>query len=100
HIKGVQVSRSYTRNGRLGGHQPMGDRHNGWNFVTAGTARDATHPEELLVELNRAGFDGAVSIEWEDNDVEQHAGAKTALENLRRGDQPPSLMRHDEQLKA
>jgi sugar phosphate isomerase/epimerase len=100
HIKGVQVARGYTRNGRLGGHRPMGDKHNGWNFVTAGTARDATNTEELLVELNRAGFSGAVSIEWEDNDVEQHAGARAALANLHQADQPPSGMRHDEQLKA
>ena len=100
HIKGVQVARGYTRNGLLGGHRPMGDKHNGWNFVTAGTARDATHVEELFVELNRAGFSGAVSIEWEDNDVEQHAGAKLALELVHAADQPPSLMRHDEQLKA
>ena len=100
HIKGVQVMDGYTRNGRLGGHRPMGDKHNGWNFVTAGTARDATSTEALLVELNRAGFSGGVSIEWEDNDVEQHAGARAALENLHRADQPPSGMRHDEQLKA
>lgn len=100
HIKGVQVIKGYTRNGRLGGHKPMGDKHNGWNFVTAGTPRDATSPEELLIELNRAGFDGAVTIEWEDNDVEQHAGAKAALANLHRVDNPPSFMRHDEQLKA
>jgi sugar phosphate isomerase/epimerase len=100
HIKGVQVIGGYTRNGRLGGHRPMGDKHNGWNFVTAGTARDATSTETLLVELNRAGFSGGVSIEWEDNDVEQHAGAQAALANLHRADQPPSGMRHDEQLKA
>lgn len=100
HIKGVQVIGGYTWNGRLGGHRPMGDRHNGWNFVTAGTARDATKLEELIVELNRAGYSGALSIEWEDNDVEQHAGAKAALANVHRADQPPSGMRHDEQLKA
>jgi sugar phosphate isomerase/epimerase len=100
HIKGVQVERGKTRNGLLGGHRPMGDKHNGWNFVTAGVARDSTSTEELLVELNRAGYSGAVSIEWEDNDVEQHAGAKLALANLHRADQPPSHMRHDEQLKA
>ncbi|MBX7072507.1 MAG: sugar phosphate isomerase/epimerase [Pirellulales bacterium] len=100
HIKGVQVIGHYTRNGRLGGHQPMGDKHNGWNFVTAGTARDSAPLEELFVELNRAGYSGAVSIEWEDNDVEQHAGARAALANVHRADQPPSGMRHDEQLKA
>ena len=100
HIKGVQVVPHYTRNGLLGGHRPMGDRHNGWNFVTAGCARDATSTEELMVELNRAGFSGGVSIEWEDNDVEQHAGAKSALDCVHRADQAPSAMRHDEQLKA
>lgn len=100
HIKGVQVVGGYTRNGRLGGHKPMGDKHNGWNFVTAGTARDATCTEALMVELNRAGYSGGVSIEWEDNDVEQHAGAKAALANVHQADQPPSTMRHDEQLKA
>jgi sugar phosphate isomerase/epimerase len=100
HIKGVQVVRGYTRNGLLGGHRPMGDRHNGWNFVTAGTQRDATNTEALLVELNRAGYSGGVSIEWEDNDVDQMAGAKAALTNVHRADQAPSAMRHDEQLKA
>jgi hypothetical protein len=78
----------------------MGHRFNGWNFVTAGTARDANSVEEIMIELNRVGYDGAVNIEWEDNDAEQHAGAKTALANVHRGDLPPSGMRHDEMLKA
>jgi sugar phosphate isomerase/epimerase len=100
HIKGVQVSREHTRGGLLGGHRPMGHPYNGWNFVTAGTLRDANSVEEIMIELNRVGYDGAVSIEWEDNDSEQHAGAKAALANVRRGDLPPSGMRHDEMLKA
>jgi sugar phosphate isomerase/epimerase len=100
HIKGVQVIREHTRAGLLGGHRPMGEKLNGWNFVTAGSARDANSVEEILIELNRAGFDGAISIEWEDNDAEQHAGAKSALVNVRRADLPPSGMRHDEMLKA
>ena len=41
----------------------MGDKHNGWNFVTAGTERDANSVEEIMIELNRAGYDGAVSID-------------------------------------
>ena len=100
HIKGVQVIREHTRAGLLGGHRPMGHRFNGWNFVTAGMARDANSVEEIMIELNRAGYDGAVNIEWEDNDAEQHAGAKAALANCRRADLPPSGMRHDEMLKA
>jgi sugar phosphate isomerase/epimerase len=100
HIKGVQVIREHTRAGLLGGHRPMGDKHNGWNFVTPGSARDANSVEEIIIELNRAGYDGAVNIEWEDNDAEQHAGAQAALANVRRADLPPSGMRHDEMLKA
>ena len=99
HVKGVQVIREHCRGGRLGGHRPMGYWTNGWNFVTAGTARDANSLEEIFIELNRVGFDGAVSIEWEDNDAEQHAGAKTALANCHKADCPPSGMRHDEMLK-
>jgi sugar phosphate isomerase/epimerase len=100
HIKGVQVMREHCRAGLLGGHRPMGFKHNGWNFVTAGTARDAVSVEELLVELNRSGFDGAVNIEWEDNDVEKHDGARTALAHLHKADCAPSFVRHDEMLKA
>jgi sugar phosphate isomerase/epimerase len=100
HIKGVQVSREHTRAGLLGGHRPMGHPANGWNFVTAGSARDANSVEEIMIELNRVGYDGAVSIEWEDNDAEQHAGGKAALAFVRRADLPPSGMRHDEMLKG
>jgi sugar phosphate isomerase/epimerase len=100
HVKGVQVIREHCRAGLLGGHRPMGHWANGWNFVTAGTARDANSLEEIFIELNRVGFDGAVSIEWEDNDAEQHAGARSALANCRKADNPPSGMRHDEMLKA
>ena len=100
HVKGVWVAREHCRAGRLGGHRPMGHWANGWNFVTAGTDRDANSLEQIFIELNRVGFDGAVSIEWEDNDTEQHAGAKAALANARKADLPPSGMRHDEMLKA
>ncbi len=100
HIKGVWVAREHTRAGRLGGHRPMGHKFNGWNFVTAGSARDANSVEEILIELNRAGYDGAINIEWEDNDVEKRAGARYALANVRRADHPPSRSRHDETLRV
>jgi sugar phosphate isomerase/epimerase len=100
HVKGVWVAREHCRGGRLGGHRPMGWWTNGWNFVTAGTARDANSLEDIFIELNRVGYDGAVSIEWEDNDAEQHAGALTALANCRKADNPPSGMPHDAMLKG
>ena len=95
HVKGVQVEREHCRGGRLGGHRWMGHWTNGWKFVTAGTARDANSLEEIFIELNRVGYEGAVSIEWEDNDADQFAGARTALANCRKADLPPSGMAHD-----
>ena len=68
--------------------------------MTAGSARDANSLEDIFIELNRVGFDGAVSIEWEDNDAEQHAGAQAALARARAADLPPSGMRHDDMLKG
>ena len=100
HVKGVQVEREHCRGGRLGGHRSMGHWTNGWKFVTAGTDRDANSLEEIFIELNRVGYDGAVSIEWEDNDADQIAGAKAALANCRKADLPPSGMKHDEMLKG
>lgn len=100
HIKGVQVIDGYCRAGRLGGHRPMGHKYNGWNFVTAGSARDAVNVEECLIELNRSGYSGAVNIEWEDNDAEKHAGARAALRYLHEADYPPAGGRHDDTLKA
>jgi len=100
HVKGVWVAKEHCRAGRLGGHRPMGHWTNGWNFVTAGTARDANSLEDIFIELNRVGFDGAVNIEWEDNDADQIAGARAALANCRKADLPPSGMRHDDMLKG
>lgn len=100
HIKGVQVIDGPTRAGRLGGHRPMGHKFNGWNFVTAGSGRDAVNVEEMIVELNRAGYSGAINIEWEDNDVEKKAGAVAALEAVHACDLAPATGRHDETLKA
>jgi len=100
HIKGVQVISEYCRAGRLGGHRDMGHRFNGWNFVTAGSSRDAVDVEEIIVELYRVGYDGALTIEWEDNDVDKLAGARQALHNVRRADLPPSFSKHDEMLRA
>lgn len=100
HVKGVQVEREHCRGGLLGGHRSMGHWTNGWKFVTAGTGRDANSLEEIFIELNRVGYEGAVSIEWEDNDADKFAGAKTALANCRKADLPPSWGRHDDALKA
>ena len=76
----------------------MGHPENGWNFTTAGSKRDAVWTEEVIIELNRIGYDGALNIEWEDNDVERLSGAAAALRAVRASDLPPSCLAHYELL--
>jgi sugar phosphate isomerase/epimerase len=78
----------------------MGHKLKGWNFVTAGSRRDSVNVEEMIVELNRAGYSGAINIEWEDNDAEKKAGAVAALHAVHACDLPPATGRHDDTLKA
>jgi sugar phosphate isomerase/epimerase len=100
HIKGVQVIDGPTENGLLGGHRPMGHPLNGWNFVTPGCQRDSVPQERILTELRRIGYNGAVSIEWEDNDADPIHGAELALNMIEDMNLPPSNFKHDEALKA
>jgi len=59
HVKGVQTSRKQTRASFLGGHGSIGHPLNSWNF-------DANSVEQVMIELNRVGYDGAVAIEFSD----------------------------------
>jgi len=100
HIKGVQVSKYPTENGLLGGHRPMGDPDNGWNFVTACSGRDSINEDEIITELRRIGYSGAINVEWEDNDADPIQGAELALDELECINLAPSTQAHDEALKA
>ena len=100
HVKGVWVAREHCRAGRLGGHRPMGHWTNGWNFVTAGTARDANSLEEIFIELNRVGFDGAVQHRVGGQRRRAARRRQDGAGQLPQGRLPPSGMSHDEMLKS
>ena len=60
-------------------------------------SEEGTGYAEALAEAQQLGYaerDPTADVEGYD------AGAKAALANVHRADQPPSHMRHDEQLKA
>ena len=72
----------------LGSHLDFGEAERGWDFVSPG--HGDVDFEELLRALNRIGYDGPLSIEWEDAGMDREWGARDALAFVRRSDFPPS----------
>ncbi len=70
------------RNGRLGSHLPWADPRRGWDFVSTG--HGDVPWEQCFRMLNTIGYDGPISIEWEDAGMDRLVGAPEALEFVRR----------------
>ena len=70
------------RNCRLSSHLPFGDLRRGWDFVSIG------HGEvpwgHVFRMLSQIGYDGPISIEWEDNGMDRLIGAPESLAYLKR----------------
>ncbi|MDT3439521.1 MULTISPECIES: sugar phosphate isomerase/epimerase [unclassified Pseudofrankia] len=77
------------RNGRLGSHLPWADPRRGWDFVSTG--RGDVPWDDSFRMLNTIGYDGPISVEWEDAGMDRLAGAPEALAFVRRlAVDPPS----------
>lgn len=85
------------RNGRLGSHLPWGDPRRGWDFVSAG--RGDVPWEDCFRALSAIGYDGPISVEWEDAGMDRLHGAPEALAYLRRLDFPPATASFDAAFK-
>jgi sugar phosphate isomerase/epimerase len=81
------------RNGILSSHLPWGDQHRGWDFVSAG--RGDVPWEDAFRALAAIGYDGPISVEWEDAGMDRLQGAKEALDFLRRFDYDPPAASFD-----
>jgi sugar phosphate isomerase/epimerase len=68
----------------LGGHLNFGEPERGWDFVSPG--HGDVDFESLLRALNRIGYEGPLSIEWEDAGMDREWGAQDALAFVRRID--------------
>jgi sugar phosphate isomerase/epimerase len=68
----------------LGGHLNFGELERGWDFVSPG--HGDVDFESLLRALNRIGYEGPLSIEWEDAGMDREWGAQDALAFVRRID--------------
>ncbi len=93
----VHVKDSKKRlNGRrsiLGSHLDFGSAERGWDFVSPG--HGDVDFEEMFRALNRIGYDGPLSVEWEDSGMDREWGATDAAAFVKRTDFPPSAVAFD-----
>ena len=75
------VKRFNGRNGRLGSHLPWGDPRRGWDFVSTG--HGDVPWEACFRMLNSIGYEGPISVEWEDAGMDRLTGAPDALAFVR-----------------
>ncbi|MFM7318648.1 MAG: sugar phosphate isomerase/epimerase family protein, partial [bacterium] len=68
--------------GILGSHLNFGDARRGWDFRSPG--RGQVNFEEIARELNRIGYDGPLSVEWEDPGMDREFGAEEAASFVKR----------------
>jgi len=79
--------------GILGSHLNFGKPGRGWEFRSLG--RGGVNFEEIIRMLNRIGYAGPLSVEWEDCGMERFHGAKEALEFVKKVDFKPSDVQFD-----
>ncbi len=77
----------------LGSHLNFGEEARGWDFVSPG--HGDVDFEQLFRALNRIGYAGPLSIEWEDSGMDREWGAREALEFVRKTDFAPSAVAFD-----
>lgn len=92
HVKDSKVKLN-GRTSILGSHLNFGDPRRGWDFVSPG--RGDIDLESIIRVLNRIGYDGPLSVEWEDSGMDREHGAREAVEFIKRTDFAPSAVAFD-----
>jgi len=77
----------------LASHLNFGEEARGWDFVSPG--HGDVDFEEFFRALNRIGYQGPLSIEWEDSGMDRDWGARDALAFVRKTDFSPSEIAFD-----
>ena len=95
HMKDVWWSDAPTEAGTFGGHTEFGDARRSWNFRSLGRGR--IDFEGIVRALNEAGYDGPLSVEWEDGAMDREHGAAEAAAFVKRIDFPGSEVVFDAQ---
>ncbi|HBU11917.1 MAG TPA: AP endonuclease [Clostridiales bacterium] len=92
HMKDVAVTLD-GKAGILGSFITFGETERGWNFRSLG--HGDVNFEEIIRELNQYGYDGPLSVEWEDSGMERVYGGTEAAAFVRKVDFKPSDVAFD-----
>ncbi len=92
HVKDSRVQLT-GRNSILSSHLDFGDPRRGWDFVSPG--RGDVKWDPIIRALNRIGYNGPLSIEWEDSGMDREYGAQESLAMVRKQDYAPSSVAFD-----
>ena len=97
HMKDAGWSLSPKEAGVFGGHIEFGDRRRFWNFRSVG--RGDIDFEEIIRALNHIGYNGPLSVEWEDSGMNREEGAAEACHYVKDIDFNPSDVAFDSAFK-
>lgn len=93
HMKDAAVTLD-GRNGLLGSHVDFGELNRGWNFRSLG--HGDVDFENIIRVLNKVGYRGPLSVEWEDSGMEREYGAAEAAAFVRKIDFEASNIKFDD----
>lgn len=97
HIKDVKINKN-EKAGILGSHLEFGDTRRKWNFVSVG--HGDVDFDGIIRELNAMGYEGPLSVEWEDSGMEREFGAREAFRYINGMNFSPSKTAFDAALKT
>jgi sugar phosphate isomerase/epimerase len=92
HVKDSKVTLT-GRSSILSSHLAFGDPRRGWDFVSPG--HGDVKLENIVRALNRVGYQGPLSVEWEDSGMDREHGAREACAFVRTTDFTPSAVAFD-----
>ncbi len=92
HMKDAAVTLD-GRSGILSSHLDFGAPGRGWDFRSVG--RGDIDFEGIIRALNRIGYTGPLSVEWEDSGMDREHGARESCEFVRSIDFVPSDLAFD-----
>ncbi|AEV28753.1 sugar phosphate isomerase/epimerase [Sphaerochaeta pleomorpha str. Grapes] len=97
HMKDVKMNTD-GKGGLLGSFLPFGDTRRAWDFVSVGHGN--VDFDGIVRELNRCGYCGPLSVEWEDSGMDRKYGATESCQYVKKMNFTPSSIAFDSALKT